>query len=77
MGQMNRSAIGTLVERTTRYVVLLHLPNGHGPDYVRKALVSSITLTSAPVPLAYLGPGHRDVPPQRLHCRHQRPGLLL
>lgn len=43
MGQMNRSAIGTLVERSTRYVVLLHLPNGHGPDYVQKALVTAIS----------------------------------
>ncbi len=43
MGQMNRSAIGTLVERSTRYLVLLHLPNGHGPDYVREALVTAVS----------------------------------
>ena len=29
LGAGNKSAIGTLVERTTRYVILLHLPNGH------------------------------------------------
>ena len=34
MGQLNRSGIGTLVERTTRYVMPLHLPDGHGPDHV-------------------------------------------
>jgi len=28
IGQNNRSAVGTLVERTTRYVLLLHLPDG-------------------------------------------------
>ena len=34
MGQLNRSGIGTLVERTTRYVMPLHLPDGHGPGHV-------------------------------------------
>jgi hypothetical protein len=29
MGEGNRSAIGTLVERATRYVMLLHLPAEH------------------------------------------------
>jgi IS30 family transposase len=30
MGAHNRTAIGTLVERSTRYVVLIHLPRGCG-----------------------------------------------
>ncbi len=38
-GSANRSAIGTLVERTTRYLLLLHLPDGHGSEAVRDALV--------------------------------------
>lgn len=29
LGKGNRSAIGTLVERTTRFTILLHLPTGH------------------------------------------------
>ena len=29
MGEGNRSAIGTLVQRSTRYVMLLHLPAEH------------------------------------------------
>ncbi|WP_412872115.1 IS30 family transposase [Curtobacterium flaccumfaciens] len=37
-----RSAIGTLVERTTRYVMLLHLPNGHSADAVRDAMIPTI-----------------------------------
>jgi IS30 family transposase len=39
----SNSAIGTLVERTTRYVMLLHLPNGHGADAVAEAMVTSMS----------------------------------
>lgn len=42
LGKGNKSAIGTLVERTTRYVMLLHLPHGHGAVEVRNALVKAI-----------------------------------
>jgi IS30 family transposase len=42
MGAHNKSAIGTLVERTTRFVMLLHLPNGHTPAAVRDALAATI-----------------------------------
>lgn len=38
----NKSAIGTLVERQTRYVMLLHLPDGHGAAQVRDRLVEPI-----------------------------------
>ena len=30
------SAVGTLVERTTRFVMLLHLPGGHTADIVQE-----------------------------------------
>jgi IS30 family transposase len=40
MGSGNRFAIGTLVERTTRYVMLLHLPNGHAAEHVHDALLN-------------------------------------
>jgi transposase, IS30 family len=49
MGTSNRSAIGTLVERTTRYLVLLHLPNGHGAEHVRDALVDAVSVLPARV----------------------------
>jgi IS30 family transposase len=42
MGSGNRFAIGTLVERTTRYVMLLHLPNGHAAEHVHDALLATI-----------------------------------
>jgi IS30 family transposase len=38
IGGGGRSAIGTLVERHSRYVILLHLPNGRSADQVRVAL---------------------------------------
>jgi IS30 family transposase len=47
MGSHNRSAIGTLVERTTRYVLLLHLPDGHGAAQVRDALVAALSALPA------------------------------
>lgn len=42
-GSANRSAIGTLVERTTGYVMLLHLPNGHGALEVQNAMITAMT----------------------------------
>jgi IS30 family transposase len=42
MGKDNRSAVGTLVERATRYVLLLHLPDGHGAAAVRQAMTAAI-----------------------------------
>ncbi|TFD06329.1 IS30 family transposase, partial [Cryobacterium sp. TMT1-66-1] len=38
-GRLNKTAIATLVERTTRYVMLVHLPGAHTADAVRDGLV--------------------------------------
>jgi IS30 family transposase len=43
IGQSNRSAVGTLVERSTRYVLLLHLPDGHDARAVEEAMRHAIT----------------------------------
>ena len=42
IGQLNRSAIGTLVERQTRYLLLVALPEGRTTEHVRAALVRAI-----------------------------------
>ena len=38
VGALNKSAVGTLVERTTRLVLLLHLPNGKSATDVELAM---------------------------------------
>ena len=38
-----RSAIGTLVERTTRFTMLLHLPGDHTAETVAAAMIKAMT----------------------------------
>jgi len=42
IGKGTKSAVGTLVERSTRYVMLLHLPDGHTAEAVRIAMAAKI-----------------------------------
>src|SRR5919205_728344 len=42
IGRANASAIGTLVERTSGYTMLVHLPGGYKPEQVRDALTEKI-----------------------------------
>src|SRR5699024_11334991 len=48
-GADGASAIGTLVERSTRYTLLVHLAQGRRSDYVRDALAA--TMDTLPVHL--------------------------
>jgi len=41
-GTENKSAIGTIVDRTTRYTLLLHLPHGHGAAALHTAIVTAM-----------------------------------
>jgi len=42
IGAGNKSAIGTLVERASRFVMLLHLPDGYGPEQVAAAMTAAM-----------------------------------
>ena len=46
-GEYNKSAIATLLERTTRYTMLVHLPCGHDAESVRDGLISTISTLPA------------------------------
>lgn len=39
LGAYNKSTVGTLVERTTCFAILLHLPDGHTADKVQEAII--------------------------------------
>jgi len=43
VGTGSKSAIGTLVERTSGFVMLLHLPDGHGADTVAAAMTEAMS----------------------------------
>ncbi|MGW6746732.1 IS30 family transposase, partial [Streptomyces sp. NPDC055025] len=47
VGRESRSAIATLVERTTRYLMLVHLPHDHTASHVRDALAETVTVLPA------------------------------
>ncbi|OEU86290.1 IS30 family transposase, partial [Streptomyces abyssalis] len=42
IGKDHKSSIGTLVERATRYVLLVHLPAGHSAGNTRDALAETV-----------------------------------
>ena len=41
-GGRDKSAIGTLVERATRFTILLHLPDGHDAEHVQRAIIDKM-----------------------------------
>src|ERR687894_3020 len=47
IGADGASAIGTLVERATRYVMLVHLPAGRTAEAVRDQLVATVSTLPA------------------------------
>jgi IS30 family transposase len=40
---VSNSAVGTIVERTTGYLTLLHLPNGYGAHHVADAIITQMS----------------------------------
>jgi len=65
LGSNCRSAIGTLVERATRYVMLIHLPGAHDAPRRRGSADHNDPNAADPsAAVADLGPRHRDGPPR-------------
>ena len=77
-GTADKFAIGTLVERTTRFTMLLHLPEDHGATTVRDAITATIaTPARTTASVADLGPGHRARRARPAHHRDRPAGVLL
>ena len=49
IGKNNQSAVGTLVERATRFVMLLHLPGDRTAETVRDAMTAKIATLPAAI----------------------------
>jgi IS30 family transposase len=72
------TCVGTLVERSTRYVMLFPLPNVHTAEVVRVALAKEDpSVAHRAAPLADMGSGTRDGSTHPVHDPHRRAGLLL
>jgi hypothetical protein len=78
VGTDGRSAIGTLVERSSRYIMLLHLPHGRTAERVRVALTRQ--LASLPAELRRTltwDQGKEMAEHVQVHHRHPHRRLLL
>jgi IS30 family transposase len=71
LGKDNKSAIGTLVERRTRFVMLLHLPDGREAATVAAAMIEVIQ-TLPPLLLGSLAWDQGKEMAQQGRCRTQR-----
>ena len=43
IGESNRSAIGTLVERQARFLILIHLPDAHSGEAIRDGIAEAVS----------------------------------
>jgi len=43
IGEANRSAIGTLIERQARYLILFHVPEAHTAEAIRDGITSAVS----------------------------------
>ncbi len=72
------SPVATLVERKTRFLMLIGLPRGdHQADAVAHALTTAITTCPVNLQSADLGSGPRDGPASAVHRSDRSAGLFL
>ena len=73
-----QTAIGTLVERHTRHVMLFPLPDGHTAEAVRNQLAAhGAEAPRTSLEVTHLGSGQGDGPTRSVHDRHRSPGVFL
>lgn len=77
VGTESRTAIGTLVERTTRYVMLVHLPIDHTAPNTRDALVETVKTLPAHLRRSLTWDQGSEMAAPGIHPRHRHPCLLL
>ncbi len=73
----SKSAVGTLVERTTGFVMLLHLPENHGALTVQEALVAKMATLPEQLKLSLTWDQGIEMANHATHRRSHRPGDLL
>lgn len=77
IGNNHLSAIGTLVERQTRMLRLVHLPRADSGSLHTAPGGSHAGSATGADAIDHLGPGHRDGTPPRHHEQARRTRLLL
>ena len=78
IGAHSGSAIGTLVERSTRFTILLHLPDDHTAESVATAMIEAMQRAAGPsASHHHLGPRQRDGQLARHRTATAGPGVLL
>lgn len=78
IGKGGRSAIGTLVERTTRFIVLVHLAGNRRAENLRDRLAEAMGPLPAHLrPVFDLRSGHRDDLPPGFHTANTHSFVLL
>src|SRR5260370_19976976 len=78
LGKRGRSAVRTLVDRSSLYVVLLHLPNGRTAESVRVALTHQLSKMPADLRRTLTWDQGKEMAEQRaVYYRHQHRRLLL
>jgi len=78
IGKYNKTAIGTLVERSTGYAMLVPLPDGYKPEHVAPALTAKIRTLPESLRRSLTsdqGPG--DARLEAGPCRRWHRGVLL
>ncbi len=73
-----QTAIGTLVERHTRYVMLFPLPDGNTAEAVRDALTETVQRAPRPsLAIGHLGSRQRNGATRPIQGRHRCAGVFL